>query len=121
MASSRTTTSRGGWWCAELCGPVGQVARFHKRRAHDVVHKAANTGINLTGPHRSRADAALLLASETEWQRAGITGDIVTTMVVKGLDRARSERALALTAGAGKTAPLQLLRPTWFERATRGE
>jgi hypothetical protein len=38
------------------------------------------------------------IASETDWQRAGITGDTVTTMLVKGLIERDAGGHLALTA-----------------------
>jgi len=38
------------------------------------------------------------IASETDWQRAGITGETVTTMAVKGLIERDAGGHLALTA-----------------------
>ena len=53
-----------------------------------------------TTPHLTVRERLLLfcIASETDWQRAGITGDTVTTMLVKGLIERDAGGHLALTA-----------------------
>jgi hypothetical protein len=72
------------------------------RRAHVGSHEQATRqgpGQGRRGPSTDdpRAHPAVLLASGTEWERAGITGSTVTAMIVRGLIRRDSAGQLWLT------------------------
>jgi len=65
--------------------------------------KAAGTAGRRAGSHGGERMLLFCVASGTDWQRAGITGETVTALVVKGLIERNSGGRLSLTEGGRET------------------